>query len=95
MVVQFMSIAHIRWVQRVLQVGLLVLAATRVGGVFVPRLTYVLDFLPTIAIANGLLWLFVRRVRCPVCHYVFVGKDHPHLFTDNCRNCGRRSGDFS
>jgi hypothetical protein len=39
------------------------------------------------------LWLIIKRLRCPVCRGVFVGKEYPELFTDKCTYCGRRSGD--
>ena len=39
------------------------------------------------------LWLIIKRLRCPVCRGVFVGKESPELFTDKCTYCGRRSGD--
>ena len=42
---------------------------------------------------SALLWMIVRRLRCPVCKNVFVGKESPELFTHKCRHCGRRSGD--
>jgi hypothetical protein len=45
-------------------------------------------------VLGGVLLLVIRRLRCPVCHNVFVGKREPTLFTPICRHCGRRSGDF-
>ncbi|MCC6374220.1 MAG: hypothetical protein IT465_05325 [Moraxellaceae bacterium] len=42
---------------------------------------------------SALLWMIVKRLRCPVCRNVFVGKESPELFTRKCRHCGRRSGD--
>ena len=41
----------------------------------------------------AMLWLVIRRLRCPVCRNVFVGKESPQLLTHKCRHCGRRSGD--
>jgi hypothetical protein len=45
------------------------------------------------AVMGGVLLLVIRRLRCPVCHNIFVGKREPTLFTPICRHCGRRSGD--
>jgi hypothetical protein len=54
------------------------------------KLSYV--FLLSLCL-SALLWMIVRRLRCPVCRNVFVGKESPELFTHKCRHCGRRSGD--
>jgi len=42
---------------------------------------------------GGLLALIIGRLKCPVCHFTFVGKHSRKLFTRTCRNCGRRAGD--
>jgi hypothetical protein len=44
-------------------------------------------------VASVGLFLVIRKARCPVCRYVFVGKREPMIFAKTCRNCGRRSGD--
>lgn len=41
----------------------------------------------------AVLWLVIRRLRCPICRNVFVGAESPRLHTTKCRHCGRRSGD--
>ena len=44
-------------------------------------------------VLSAMLWLIIKRLRCPVCRNVFVGKESPELLTRKCRHCGRRSGD--
>lgn len=41
------------------------------------------------------LLLIIPRLKCPVCHNIYVGKQERTLFTHTCRYCGRRSGDTS
>lgn len=44
-------------------------------------------------IVSCIFWFIIKRLRCPVCRNVFVGKESPQLLTNKCRHCGRRSGD--
>lgn len=47
-----------------------------------------------IALVAGLaLLLAIRKLRCPVCRTIYVGRRSPRYFTRSCSNCGRRSGD--
>ena len=39
------------------------------------------------------LLLLIRYLRCPVCHFEFVGRTYPMLYTPTCMHCGRRAGD--
>jgi hypothetical protein len=96
------TIRQIRVIQRLCQASLSIAALTI--GVFVTAILG-LHHLSTIsghilegvflacAVMGGVLLLVIRRLRCPVCHNVFVGKREPTLFTPICRHCGRRSGD--
>ncbi|RZU38684.1 hypothetical protein EV700_2619 [Fluviicoccus keumensis] len=43
--------------------------------------------------AGAVLTVVIRRLRCPVCSHIFVGREHVVLFTVTCCNCGRRAGD--
>jgi hypothetical protein len=96
------TIRQIRVIQRLCQASLSIAALTI--GIFVTAILG-LHSLSTIsghilegvflacAVMGGVLLLVIRRLRCPVCHNVFVGKREPTLFTPICRHCGRRSGD--
>jgi len=96
------TIRQIRVIQRLCQASLSIAALTI--GVFVTAifrfhnlsavLGHILEgvFLAS-TVMGGVLLLVIRRLRCPVCHNVFVGKREPTLFTPICRHCGRRSGD--
>ena len=96
------TIRQIRVIQRLCQASLSIAVLTI--GVFVTAILRfhnlssevgkVLEcvFLGSVVIGGALL-LVIRRLRCPVCHNVFVGKREPTLFTPICRHCGRRSGD--
>jgi carbon starvation protein CstA len=46
-----------------------------------------------VLVLTGLLILSIRRLRCPICGAIFVGREDPMLFRPTCANCGRRSGD--
>lgn len=47
-----------------------------------------------IALVAGLALLpVIRKLRCPVCRTIYVGRRSPRYFTRSCCNCGRRSGD--
>lgn len=96
------TIRQIRVIQRLCQASLSIAALTI--GIFVTAILglhslstmsgHILEgvFLGS-AVMGGVLLLFIRRLRCPVCHNIFVGKREPTLFTPICRHCGRRSGD--
>ena len=96
------TIRQIRVIQRLCQASLSIAALTI--GIFVTAILG-LHSLSTMsghilegvflggAVMGGVLLLVIRRLRCPVCHNVFVGKREPTLFTPICRHCGRRSGD--
>ena len=97
-----MSIKHIRWLQHlykttlIISVLFIVLLLCAIVDFYQmpPELgnTFTVIWLAGV-IAAGLLTIVIRRLRCPVCHYIFVGKTEPTLFASSCRNCGRRSGD--
>lgn len=58
------------------------------------RFADVSAFLSVGCLTSGLvLLLIIRKLRCPVCRSVFVGRRSPRYFTRACSNCGRRSGD--
>ena len=96
------TIRQIRVIQRLCQASLSIAALTI--GIFVTAILG-LHSLSTMsghilegvylggAVMGGVLLLVIRRLRCPVCHNIFVGKREPTLFTPICRHCGRRSGD--
>jgi hypothetical protein len=96
------TIHQIRLVQISCQV--FVFTNILIAGIFIGAILdfYALDkhlgnqlsqfFVLTLSVC-ALLWLIVKRLRCPVCRNVFVGKESPELFTRKCRHCGRRSGD--
>ncbi len=96
------TIRQIRVIQRLCQASLSITALTI--GIFVTAIFRFHDlsseagsvfesvFLGS-TVVSGVLLLVIRRLRCPVCHNVFVGKREPTLFTPICRHCGRRSGD--
>ncbi len=96
------TIRQIRVIQRLCQASLSI--AALIIGIFVTAILglhslstmsgHILEgvFLGS-AVMGGVLLLVIRRLRCPVCHNVFVGKREPTLFTPICRHCGRRSGD--
>lgn len=96
------TIRQIRVIQRLCQASLSIAALTI--GIFVTAILglhslstmsgHILEgvFLGS-AVMGGVLLLVIRRLRCPVCHNIFVGKREPTLFTPICRHCGRRSGD--
>ena len=44
-------------------------------------------------VAGLILLLVIRKLRCPVCRTIYVGRRSPRYFTRSCCNCGRRSGD--
>ena len=101
-VISRMSIRQIRWFQRTCQISFwlaalmvtLVLAAIfqlyNVSGQTGNLLS--VAFLGFFSFGI-LLSLVVKQLRCPVCHYTFVGVEDSELFTHTCRNCGRRAGD--
>ena len=96
------TIRQIRVIQRLCQASLSI--AALIIGIFVSAILglhrlstmsgHILEgvFLGS-AVMGGVLLLVIRRLRCPVCHNIFVGKREPTLFTPICRHCGRRSGD--
>ena len=97
-----MSIRHIRWLQRFYQLSLMVTALFLM--VFLGAILKMFHLPAQIGNAMSTIWLgtvlsslslymIVRRVRCPVCRHIFVGKSAPTMLTSACRNCGRRSGD--
>lgn len=97
-----MSIQHIQWLQRVYISSLavtviclliLLLAVTEIYKI-PARASNVMTIMWLVAIVLSVgLSVVIRKVRCPVCRHIFVGRTTPMVFTHTCRNCGRRAGD--
>ncbi|PTQ89128.1 hypothetical protein [Agitococcus lubricus] len=97
-----MTIRHILWIQHTYKACLSlssVLAVILFGAILdlysLPAHSgnVMTVLLAALLVSCGVLILVLRKVRCPVCRYVFVGKREPSLLTRSCRNCGRRAGD--
>lgn len=97
-----MSIRHIQWMQRLYKVSLIITVVFFM--VLLCAMMEVVPLSPQTGNAMSVIWLgaviislgltvIIRRVRCPVCRHVFIGKTSPTVFTHTCRNCGRRPGD--